>query len=106
MRDSYYLMDGDDKSVGSLPLPIEIKTLGQRRIRIVFGKDLCWPLEHLVEDGYTFTPLVAMTPERVEALRYILANSLDEYNETLPETQGHLATLRAMLAEMETTNGK
>lgn len=41
------------------------------------------------------------TPERVAALAHILDNSIDEHNETYPETQAALATLRAMLQEMK-----
>lgn len=44
---------------------------------------------------------VLATPERIAALEYILANSLDEYNITFAETQAQIDVLRAMLEEMQ-----
>lgn len=49
--------------------------------------------------GYTITPLVALTPERVAALRYALGQGWDEYNATLDEAQPHIAALREMMME-------
>jgi hypothetical protein len=40
-------------------------------------------------------------PELRESIRYILDNSIDEYNETFPETQKHLAVLRKVLNEAQ-----
>jgi hypothetical protein len=40
-------------------------------------------------------------PELRESIRYILDNSIDEYNETFSETQKHLAVLRKVLNEAQ-----
>lgn len=96
VKDGYYeVIGGSDTPT---PLPVEVRVMGNRQI--VLGKDLCWPLDHLLEDGYTFTPLVAMTPKRVAALSLVLNFEALFVFESDMVLQDAVAVLRAMLAEL------
>lgn len=50
-------------------------------------------------EGCTLTPLLPLTPALAEAIVYLLDNSLDDYNVTLPETKQRLDMVRAALRE-------
>lgn len=74
VKDGYYEMNGGYKTL--TPLPVRVWTLHERQM--VFGNDVCWPLDHLLDDGYTFTPLVAMPSDIWQTLRdAVLQRKLD-----------------------------
>lgn len=53
----------------------------------------------MIDKGTKATPPTQIPSEVIEAMRYLLENSLDEYNVTFPETQRAITVLRAWLAQ-------
>lgn len=67
--------------------------------RIVSDGQRVYVLDDLLRRGYVFVPLVAMTPARIEAIRY--ARNLVGREKATEAGGKHLAELDALLAEAE-----
>lgn len=79
-----------------------IYTVGERRVVSLRGAT--YSVNNLLESGYTFTPLVAVSQERVEALaRYLDAYSYrdKDFGGPNPDVEAAYNVLVAMLAEMK-----
>lgn len=85
------------------PRPVSIFTVEGGDLQWARGYNVNCSLDALIDGGCTLTPLVAMTPERCEALRdYLEAYPYRpaDFGGHMPEIKAAHDVLRAMLDEM------
>lgn len=108
VKDGYYLASGGSL-VGERPITVNtIKLSDGTSVQWVRGYNVDWPLKGFPEEGITFVPLVAMTPERIEAIDYardLLAHEVREFKDATGREPRYLATLDELLSCLGEADG-